>query len=312
MEFKNIVQKIMENENLKSELATLKSFEEVHKFFSDNGYKGSAQELKESLLGKKGSISKIPEEKLENIAGGLSGRQVLATCAGIMMLTNSLPISGLSGNAETISTSTHVSATEKYNDETVHKLSHSQALKIFELDSLRSICSLYALAMGNDFNNNKEQEKVNYAKEFFCLEFLKCSADIKQILTGNDYKEYKDKLDKLLSSTDFAKFNETEFDAKRDKIARDFGFNNNLGYVDTVVDEQIDNSESEYNKLLYSKKISLLKRLTMLISINKTLDNYKKTLSDVMGNRDADNLTNEMKGRIKNNLKILQAIIDLA
>lgn len=95
MKFEEVVQNIIGDQNLKSELAKLGSFDEVYDFFKSNGYEGTEKELKENLFSKSSAIS---EEQLASVSGGANGRQALAACAGIMMMLGVAPI-GLENTA---------------------------------------------------------------------------------------------------------------------------------------------------------------------------------------------------------------------
>ena len=104
MNFKKVVKSIMDDENLKSKLESLQSFEEVYKFFLSNGYKGTKQELRKNLFGKSGTTYEVPEKELDQVAGGASGKKALAACAGIMMMLGVAPI-GLNNHSSAKTTS---------------------------------------------------------------------------------------------------------------------------------------------------------------------------------------------------------------
>lgn len=95
MKFEEVVQNIIGDQNLKSELAKLESFDEVYDFFKSNGYEGTKKELRENLFSKSSAIS---EEQLASVSGGANGRQAFAACAGIMMMLGVAPI-GLENTA---------------------------------------------------------------------------------------------------------------------------------------------------------------------------------------------------------------------
>ena len=92
MNFKGIIKSIMDNENLKSKLESLQSFEDVYKFFLDNGYEGTKQELSKNLFGRSETTHTVPEAELDQVVGGANGRQALAACAGLMMMLGVAPV----------------------------------------------------------------------------------------------------------------------------------------------------------------------------------------------------------------------------
>lgn len=99
MEFKDVVKKIMDSEELKFKLKNLDSFDDVYDFFLVNGYEGSKNELKEKFFKKSESFRSLTDDDLIDVAGGIDGRQVLAACAGLLMLTGAMPFTDLRGNA---------------------------------------------------------------------------------------------------------------------------------------------------------------------------------------------------------------------
>ena len=86
MDLKNVVKKIMESEELKTRLQNLGSFDEVYGFFVANGYDGNKMELKSGLFNGAKRFEPLNDADLLKVSGGVSGRQVLSACAGLMML----------------------------------------------------------------------------------------------------------------------------------------------------------------------------------------------------------------------------------
>ncbi|MBR2579176.1 MAG: hypothetical protein IKE41_03480, partial [Clostridia bacterium] len=99
MEFKNVIKKIMENKELRLKLNNLDNFDEVYGFFVANGYEESKDQLKESLFKTTDKLKSLSDEDLLAVGGGVSGRQVLSACAGLMMLMGVSPFKDSRGYA---------------------------------------------------------------------------------------------------------------------------------------------------------------------------------------------------------------------
>ncbi len=233
--------------------------EEIYDFFVENGYEGDKNELKEKLFKSSVPFRALTDDDLADISGGISGRQALSACMGLMILTgvgtDMLGINSYAGAKGTETSVTSVVSKKSFGSKLRQKLSrlaeklgiktcskeikqksakelkkeeHEKLLRFADILTNEWVAVYAKLLVNERYEIAKEQGKSEASAldwklyAFAQVEFYKCEADYYNFDYGIDVTECKAKLDKLMSETNFENFNKEDFNEKAGGLISDF------------------------------------------------------------------------------------------
>ncbi|MDO4199552.1 MAG: hypothetical protein Q4D57_02165, partial [Clostridia bacterium] len=216
-------------------------------------------ELKEKLFKSSVPFRALTDDDLADISGGISGRQALSACMGLMILTgvgtDMLGINSYAGAKGTETSVTSVVSKQSFGDKVRKKLSQlaeklgiktgskeikpksAKELKKEEHEKLLRFAdiltndwvAIYAELLVNErVKETEKQGKSVYSAvdwklyAFSIIEHYKYEADYYNFDYGVDVTEYKAKLDKLMNETNFENFNKKDFNEKVGGLADSF------------------------------------------------------------------------------------------